>query len=290
MIKIDWHTVRASTHTRNTYWRPPREGEQPEASPRWMRQVCRKKKKKAATINSFHSTHKRMCRYLCVCVCVRSVLVPVTHSNSVSSLKTTQALLAMPPSLPPPQSGVEINIYHIRGKRGRRTNGEAERAKQREDGDAGGYDDNGFPLGRGQKLMEKWSYLKKQTNKRVERVVQHENSSKQKKKKKPRNEPRGGERHPGRFMVSSPHWILGRRSVFLCLAFTTLRSMSRSARLLLRVQTRNPKPFKEASLTPTAIFNMKESGMYIYIWNWRVHRSDAEGYCECGAFVGEKSI
>lgn len=97
-----------------------------------------------------------MCRYLCVCVCVRSVLVPVTHSNSVSSLKTTQALLAMPPSLPPPpQSGVEINIYHIRGKRGRRTNGEAERAKQREDGDAGGYDDNGFPLGRGQKLMEK---------------------------------------------------------------------------------------------------------------------------------------
>lgn len=182
MIKIDWHTVRASTHTRNTYWRPPREGEQPEASPRWMRQVCRKKKKEPPqSIPSIQPINA--CVDICVCVCVRSVLVPVTHSNSVSSLKTTQALLAMPPSLPPPQSGVEINIYHIRGKRGRRTNGEAERAKQWEDGDAGGYDDNGFPLGRGQKLMEKWSYLKKQTNKRVERVVQHENSSKEKKKK-----------------------------------------------------------------------------------------------------------
>lgn len=57
--------------------------------------------------------------------------------------------------------------------------------------------------------------------------------------------------------------------MFLCLAFTTLRSMSRSARLLLRVQTRNPKPFKEASLTPTAVFNMKESGMYIYIYIYK---------------------
>lgn len=113
-----------------------------------------KKKKPPQSIPSIQPINA--CVDICVCVCVRSVLVPVTHSNSVSSLKTTQALLAMPPSLPPPpQSGMEINIYHIRGKRGRRTNGEAERAKQREDGDAGGYDDNGFPLGRGQKLMEK---------------------------------------------------------------------------------------------------------------------------------------
>ena len=54
---------------------------------------------------------------------------------------------------------------------------------------------------------------------------------------------------------------------FLCLAFKTLRSMSR---LLLNVQTRNPKPYKEASLTPTlSLIWRRAICIYIYIYIYK---------------------
>lgn len=77
MIKIDWHTVQASTPTHNRYWRPPREGKQPEASlSEWERFV--KKHEASATINPLPFSP---CMYGYVfpermCVRVRAVFIP----------------------------------------------------------------------------------------------------------------------------------------------------------------------------------------------------------------------
>lgn len=110
--------VQASTPTHNRYWRPPWEGKQPEVSlSEWDRFVKKKQKKTkheaATTINFIPFRCAWVCVFECVYVC--SVLVPVTNSNSVSSLKTTQALLAIPLTLS--ESGMEIIIYHITGKK-----------------------------------------------------------------------------------------------------------------------------------------------------------------------------
>lgn len=90
-----------------------------------------------------------------VYVCCPHTRAPVTNFNSVSSLENTQALVAMPPN--PSSSGTEIHIYYItrrRGKDGQRSR-QSKTGKEREKArHTCGYDDNSFPLGRGQKNNE----------------------------------------------------------------------------------------------------------------------------------------
>lgn len=161
----------------------------------------------------------------------------------------------MPPT--PFSSGVEIHIYHITRRRGkdgqrrRQSKTEKEREKAR---DSCGYDDNSFPLGRGQKNNEdqeeelwKWRGMK---------IAAEASKWTQ-----------GGERPSGRHSTmvnaSTEFWENKCFSVFCCLKkchnvvryFTTHipRSSSyKSRRGVLIVSS------KEVIMTPTAVFNRPE--------------------------------